>query len=368
MGVVPRAGSSPAPATYQRVLRMLRMLRVARFARDEKSRPRHFVHSIPSETGLAVSTAYKDYYEVLGVERSADEKALKKAYRKLAREYHPDVNHDPDAEERFKEIAEAYEVLGDAEKREQYDRVGQGYSAGQEFKPPPGWESHVGTDYEYRTAGDFSDFFEQMFGGRGGPAFRREYHRPPTRGADHEAEIEVSLEDAYHGVKRRISLEAAEITPDGQVKRHVKTLDVSIPAGSLDGTRIRLKGQGGAGSDGAADGDLFLRVHVSPDPRFQINGRDLTTRLAVSPWEAALGARVPLKMLDGKTASLTIPQGARPGSQLKLKGRGMPARGEAKAGDLLVEVRIVVPGELSDGERDLFEQLAEASDFNPRAA
>ena len=315
-----------------------------------------------------MSTTYKDYYEVLGVERTAGEKAIKKAYRKLAREYHPDVNHEPDAEDRFKELAEAYEVLGDAEKREQYDSVGQGFSPGQEFKPPPGWESGTGTHYEYQTAGDFSDFFEEMFGGRGGPSFRTEYRRPPMRGADHEAEIEVFLEEAYHGVQRRISLDAAEIKPDGRVERHTKTLDVSVPAGSVEGTRIRLKGQGGAGTDGAPDGDLFLRAHVRPDPRFELDRRDLRTTIDVSPWEAALGEKVPLKMLDGQTASLTIPPGTRSGLQLKLKGRGIPARGKAKAGDLLVEVRIVVPDQLSDSERGLFEQLAETSEFNPRAA
>jgi curved DNA-binding protein len=315
-----------------------------------------------------VSTAYKDYYDVLGVEKSADKKAIKKAYRKLAREYHPDVNHEADAEDRFKEIAEAYEVLGDEEKREQYDAVGQGFSAGQDFRPPPGWDPGAGGQYQYQTAGDFSDFFEEIFGGRGGPSFRTEYRRPPMRGADHEAEIEVSLEEAYHGVKRRIGLEAAEITPDGRVERHRKTLDVSVPAGSGDGTRIRLKGQGGAGTDGAPNGDLFLHVHVKPDPRFQLDRRNLRTTLEVTPWEAALGAKVPLKLVDGKTASLTIKPGARSGSQMKLKGQGMPARGKAKAGDLFAEIRIVVPDELSDRERELFEELADASDFNPRAA
>jgi curved DNA-binding protein len=315
-----------------------------------------------------VSTIYKDYYEVLGVEKADDQKAIKKAYRKLAREFHPDVNHDPGAEDRFKEIAEAYEVLGDAEKREQYDNIGRGYTSGQDFTPPPGWDYGAGTDYEYRTAGDFSDFFEQMFGGRGGPSYRTEYRRPPVRGADHEAEIHVSLQEAFEGIKRRISLEAAEVKPDGRVERHTKTLDVSVPAGSVDGTRIRLKGQGGAGTEGAPSGDLFLRIHVQPDSRFDLDGRDLKTYLELTPWEAALGAKVPLELMDGKTASLTIKPGSRSGSQLKLKGRGMPARGRKKAGDILAELRIVVPEELSDDEKELFEQLADQSDFNPRAA
>jgi curved DNA-binding protein len=315
-----------------------------------------------------VSTAYKDYYEILGVEKSADQKAIKKAYRKLAREFHPDVNHDPGAEEKFKEIAEAYEVLGDEEKRGQYDSVGAGYSSGQDFRPPPGWEHGAGTEYEYRTAGDFSDFFEQMFGGRGGPSFRTEYRRPPMRGADHEAEIEVSLQEAFDGIKRRISLEAAEITPDGQVERHTKTLDVTVPAGSTQGTRIRLKGQGGPGTDGAPSGDLFLRVSIRPDRRFELEGRNLKTYLDIAPWEAALGAQIPLKLMDGKTASLTIKPGARSGTQLRLKARGMPARGRKQAGDLIAELRIVVPSELTEAERELFEKLAETSDFNPRAA
>lgn len=313
-------------------------------------------------------TAYKDYYEALGVDKSADQKAIKKAYRKLARKYHPDVSKEADAEDRFKEVAEAYEVLGDEEKREQYDSVGQGYSQGQEFRPPPGWESGAGNGYEFRTSGDFSDFFEQMFGDRGGPSYRTEYRRPPMRGADHEAEIDVSLHDAFHGVKRRIGLEAAEVTPDGRVERHKKTLDVSVPAGSVDGTRIRLKGQGGAGTDGAPSGDLFLRVNVQPDSQFDLDGRNLKTYLDIAPWEAALGAKVPLKLIDGKTASLNIKPGSRSGSRMKLKGRGMPARGKKKAGDLLAELRIVVPDELSDRERELLEQLAEESDFNPRAA
>ena len=315
-----------------------------------------------------MSTTYKDYYEILGVEKSADAKEIKKAYRKLAREFHPDVSKDPDAEERFKEIAEAYEVLGDEEKREQYDSVGTGYTAGQEFRPPPGWEHGAGTEYEYRTAGDFSDFFEQMFGGRGGPSFRTEYRRPPRRGADHEAEVEVSLREAHDGIKRRISLEAAEITPEGQVERHTKTLDVTVPPGSVDGTRIRLRGQGGPGTDGAPNGDLFLRVRVRPDPRFELDGRNLKTTLDVTPWEAALGAKIPLKLMDGKTASLTIKPGARSGSQLRLKGRGMPARGRKPAGDLIAELRIVVPDPLSEEEKELFAKLAETSEFDPRAA
>ncbi len=309
---------------------------------------------------------YKDYYELLGVERSADEKAIKKAYRKLARKYHPDVNKDPGAEDKFKEIGEAYEVLGDSEKREQYDALGQGWSPGQEYSPPPGGQPYSG-DYQYSTAGDFSDFFEQMFGGRGGPSYQR-YQAPPMRGADHEAEIDVTLQDAFHGAKRRISMDAAEVDAMGQVHRHRKTLDVSIPAGTTEGTRIKLSGQGAAGTDGAPNGDLFLRVHLAPDPRFEVDGRNLKTTLAVSPWEAALGAKVPLTLLDGKTAMLTIKPGSQSGTQLKLKGKGIPGRGKRKAGDLLAEVKIVVPKEPSSKERELFEQLAEASRFDPRAA
>ena len=313
-----------------------------------------------------MAATYKDYYDLLGVDRSADDKAIKKAYRKLAREYHPDVNTDPGAEERFKEIGEAYEVLGDAEKREQYDALGQGWQPGQEYQPPPGYEQPYSGDYEYSTAGDFSDFFEQMFGGRGGPSYHH-YQAPPTRGADHEAEIEVSLQDAYFGATRRISMDAVEVDPQGQVIRHTKTLDVSIPPGTTEGMRIKLSGQGGAGSDGAPDGDLFLRVHLAPDPRFSIDGRDLKTTLAVSPWEAALGAKVPLTLLDGKTAMLSIKPGSQSGTQLKLTGKGMPGRGKKPAGDLLAELKIVVPAILADRDKALFEELAEASAFDPRA-
>jgi len=314
-----------------------------------------------------VSTTYKDYYDLLSVDRSADDKTIKKAYRKLARQYHPDVNKDPDAEEKFKEIGEAYEVLGDPEKREQYDALGQGWSPGQDFSPPPDWEPAHSGAHQYSTAGDFSDFFEQMFGARGGPSYH-DYQAPPMRGADHEAEIEVSLQDAFHGAKRRISLDAVEVDVAGQVQRHRKTLDVSIPAGATEGTRIRLSGQGGAGTDGAPGGDLFLRVRLAPDPRFEVDGKNLETTLAISPWEAALGAKVPLTLLDGKTAMLTIKPGSQSGTQLKLKGKGMPGRGKRKAGDLLARIKIVVPKTTTDKERELFEQLAEASSFDPRAA
>ena len=313
-----------------------------------------------------MSTTYKDYYDLLGVDRSADENTIKKAYRKLARQYHPDVNKDPEAEEKFKEIGEAYEVLGDPEKREQYDALGQGWSPGQDFSPPPDWEPAYSGDHQYSTAGDVSDFFEQMFGARGGPSYHH-YQAPPMRGADHEAEIEVTLQDAFHGAKHRISLDAVEVGAEGQVHRHRKTLDVSIPAGATEGTRIRLSGQGGAGTDGAPNGDLFLRVRLAPDPRFEVDGKDLETALAVSPWEAALGTKVPLTLLDGKTAMLTIKAGSQSGTQLRLKGKGMPGRGTRKAGDLLARVKIVVPKNLLDRERTLFEELARASSFDPRA-
>jgi len=314
-----------------------------------------------------VSVTYKDYYDLLGVERSADAKAIKKAYRKLAREFHPDVNKDPGAEDKFKEIGEAYEVLSDKEKREQYAALGQGWSPGQEYQPPPGYEQPYSGDYQYQTTGDFSDFFEQMFGGRGGPSYQH-YQAPPMRGTDHEAEIDVSLQDAFHGAKRRISMDAVEVDAMGQAHRHRKTLDVSIPAGTTDGMRIKLSGQGGPGTDGAPNGNLFLRLRLAPDPRFEVDGRNLKTTLAVPPWEAALGAKVPLTLIDGKTAMLTIKPGSQSGTQLKLKGKGMPGRAKKKAGDLLAEVKIAVPKKATGKARELFEQLAEASSFDPRAA
>ena len=318
-----------------------------------------------------MSPKYKDYYETLGVSRDADSDAIKKAYRQLARENHPDVNQAPDAEERFKEIAEAYEVLGDEEKRRQYDGLGQRWSQGQDFSPPPGWHAADGVEYEFRSGsglGGFSDFFEQIFGGAGdGSPFQAQYRRAPRRGSDHESEVSVDLQDVLHGAKRRLTLNGSEMGPQGEVRPFTKAIDVTIPKGAADGTRIRLAGQGGAGDAGAPAGDLFLRLSIRPAAPFRLRGRDLEMTLAIAPWEAALGHKVSVTLPDGQSISLAVPAGSQSGAQLRLSGKGIPGQGKSKSGDLLVELRIVVPKTLSDRERELFEGLARDSEFDPRA-
>ena len=327
-----------------------------------------------------MSVKFKDYYSVLGVDKKASEKDIKKAYRKLARKYHPDINSEPQAEQRFKEASEAYEVLGDAEKRAKYDRLGANWKAGQDFTPPPGWQSQQrstgGPQYQqYYTSGGFnaedlggfSDFFEAMF--RGGAGGQRSNPRRQTwkeRGQDHEAEIEIPLVEAVTGVRKTITLQAAEMDDRGQVVRKNKTLQVTIPPGTGDNSRIRLAEQGSPGIGGGAPGHLYLRVHILPHSTYHLQGRDLQTRLPVAPWEAALGKKITLTTLQGKKMAVTVPAGTSSGAQLRLKGQGLPAHGHKKAGDLLVDIQIKIPGTLSEAERKLYEQLAEVSPFKAR--
>jgi curved DNA-binding protein len=317
-----------------------------------------------------MAVGFRDYYETLGVDRGASEEDIRRAYRRLARENHPDVNKDPGAEDRFKEISEAYEVLRDPEKRDKYDRLGQNWKAGQDVSGASGFEgfdfSGSGGGGGFRDVrmdfgggdfgGDFSDFFDGIFGGgRAGFGGGRGGGRNgfASRGQDQVAEIEVSLADAAKGGKRKISL------ADG------RDYEVNIPAGVRDGQRIRLAGEGGGGAGGPS-GDLFLRVRVRPDPRFDMNGNDLYVDLPVTPWEAALGAdRVEVATLDG-TARVRVPPGSSCGRQLRLRGEGMPD-GRGGRGDLYATVQIKVPNELSPQEREQFERLAEVSSFNPRS-
>ena len=305
-----------------------------------------------------MGVGYQDYYEALGVPRDASQDDIRAAYRRLAREYHPDVNKDPGAEDRFKEISEAYEVLRDPEKRAQYDRFGANWRAGQDVSGASGFEGFGrgggGGGFEdvrvdFGAGDDFSDFFEGLFGGRArgrrGGGFGGGFS---TRGADQEATLELSLEEAARGGRRRISF------GDG------RDFEVDIPAGVRDGQRIRLAGEGEAGIGGGPSGDLFLRVRVRPDPRFRVEGRDVYTDARVAPWEAALGARVEIPTPDGGTAQVKVPAGSSCGRRLRLRGAGMAG------GDLYAVVQIQVPKRLSARERELFEQLAEVSDFNPR--
>ena len=312
---------------------------------------------------------YRDYYKVLGVERSASADEVKRAYRKLARKFHPDVSKEKNAEARFKEVQEAYEVLKDPEKRAAYDQLGPEFQTGQQFRPPPGW----GTNFEFRTgrggrqgAADpgFSDFFSSLFGAespfgefeRGGGNFR-------SRGEDRRARLEVSLEEAYQGGSREFTLQHPEVTGDGHVALKDRTLRVQIPAGIASGQVIRLAGQGAAGAGGGRAGDLLLEVAIAPHRLYRVEGRDVTLELPVAPWEAALGATVSTPTLGG-AVELRIPPGARAGQKLRLRGRGLPGE---PAGDQYVELRIVLPPADTPRARELYEAFARDLPFDPRA-
>ncbi|HEY4825857.1 MAG TPA: DnaJ C-terminal domain-containing protein [Solirubrobacteraceae bacterium] len=294
--------------------------------------------------------SYKDYYEVLGVPRDADQDAIRRAYRRLAREYHPDLNSDSDAEERFKELGEAYEVLSDTEKRQRYDRLGARWREAERETPEESFEEFF-TDEGFGdgTGAVFGeDLFEALFGARAGPA------TGPLRGRDHEALLELSLEDALAGGRRRLTL-------DG------RAVNANFPAGVREGQLIRLAGRGGEGRGGGPPGDLFLRVALKPHPRFRRRGdHDLDVDLPITPSEAALGATVDVQTPNG-TARVRVPAGSSSGRRLRLRGRGLPKRGGG-SGDLHAIVKIVVPKELSDRERELYEQLAESSSLEQREA
>ncbi len=316
---------------------------------------------------------YKDYYEILGVDRGASAEAIRKAFRDLARRYHPDVSKEPDAAERFKEINEAYEVLKDEEKRKRYDDLGNAYHEGQEFSPPPGYEGmHFDFGDGRGTAGNFSDFFSAIFGdvggmrggggfgdrfgGGGGPRMRGRGQPSAQRGEDAEAELTLTLPELAEGGKKAITLRSA----DGDTRDY----QVAIPPGTTQGTRIRLAGQGHPGFGGGPDGDLFLRVRVEPDRRFELEGTDLRTHLPVAPWEAVLGATIDVPTLTG-AVSLRLSPGTQSGQILRVRGHGLP-RDKHQKGDLLVHVKVVVPTEPSDDEKRLFEELAEKARFKPR--
>jgi len=325
---------------------------------------------------------YKDYYKILGVPRNATQEEIQRAYRKLARKYHPDVNKSPDAEEKFKEINEAYEVLSDPEKRKKYDELGTQWEHGQEFRPPPGWDFHIEfeegpfgrrkTYYWKSTGGEgFSDFFETLFGGFGKrkrPGYEYEYEdlgfRIPQRGRDYEATIRISLEDAYRGGVKTFTIQTQEIGPDGRPVLREKQYQVRIPPGILPGQKIRLKGQGGEGINGGERGDLYLKVEIEPHPVFRLKGRDLYMDLPITPWEAALGAKVTVNTLSGPI-SVNIPAGIQSGQKLRIKGKGMP-NPKGEPGDLYAVVKIVVPKDLTPREKELFEELRRISSFNPR--
>jgi curved DNA-binding protein len=309
---------------------------------------------------------YKDYYAIMGVERDATQDQIKRAYRKLARKYHPDVSKEPDAEERFKEVGEAYEVLKDPEKRAAYDQLGRGWQAGQEFHPPPDWDAGFEFSGGGYTAGsaDHSAFFEELFGrgfgARGGEPGRHTFR---MRGEDHHAKILINLEDGFHGATHNITLRMPTLTDDGHVTTRERTLSVRIPKGIRPGQQIRLAGQGGPGIGDAEAGDLYLEVEFRDHQLYRVEGTDLYLDLPVAPWEAALGATIQTPTPSGMV-DLKIPPNSNQGRKLRLKGRGLPGK---KPGDQYVVLQVSLPPADSDKAKDLYQQMRDQLGFNPRA-
>lgn len=305
---------------------------------------------------------YKDYYEILGVERTATPDEIKKAYRRLARKYHPDVSQAKDAEERFKEVSEAYEVLKDPDKRASYDQLGHNWKAGQEFRTPPGWDGSPfgGAGAGGFGTGDFSDFFESLFGGGAWGSGRS--GRRSTRGQDQHAHLRISLEDAYRGADKTVNVSVPVADGYGHQSTDSRKLRVKIPAGITSGSKIRLAGQGAPASSRSGAGDLYLEIEIASHSWFELNGKDITLTLPITPWEAALGGSVAVPTLGG-TVDLKIPEGVKSGQKMRLKGRGLPG---TPAGDQFVVLQVVVPKPSNSEERRLYEELAKCSNHNPR--
>lgn len=319
----------------------------------------------------------RDYYEILGVTRNASEDEIQRAYRKLARKYHPDVSKDKDADKKFKELNEAREVLKDPEKRKLYDTYGANW---QQEKDRPNSQygysdratrgnngysrSFHFTGDDFGRSADFEDILEDLFQQSGGGQRSYGSHNYNAPGREAEAEITVSLSDVFHGVSRTLTLQTYELMPDGRMQPVTRTLQVKIPKGITDGAVMRLAGQGGRSSGRGKAGDLLLRIHIAADPRFRAEGHDLYTVVAVSPWEAVLGAAIPVQTMDG-TVTLSVPRGSQNGRKLRLRGKGLPRR-NGSAGDIIVELEVQLPDHITIEEERLFLQMANASKFNPR--
>jgi curved DNA-binding protein len=326
---------------------------------------------------------YRDYYKILGVARTATADEVKKSYRRLARKFHPDVSKEKDAEHKFKEVQEAYEVLKDPEKRAAYDQLGSEWKSGQQFRPPPDWGS--GFEFrggprqgrgarqggaqaeEYEEAEGFSDFFSSLFGGRGfGGAGGNPFGAAGggSRAArDHHARVDIDLEESFAGTTRTLELKRPDLKADGTLDLKTHTVRVTIPQGVTDGQLIRLAGQGEQSAGGGRPGDLYLEVHIRPHRHFQLDGRDVTLTLPIAPWEAALGATVTVPTLGGGV-EMRIPANSQSGQKLRLRGRGLPG---STPGDQYVQLKVAVPPANTPEARALYEEMKQKLDFNPRA-
>jgi len=308
---------------------------------------------------------YKDYYSIMGIDKDATQDELKRTYRKLARKYHPDVSKEPDAEQKFKELGEAYEVLKDPEKRAAYDQLGANWQAGQDFHPPPDWDA----GFEFSGGGftgqstDYSDFFDSLFGQA---ATGYATHRRPgfhTHGEDHHAKILIDIEDAYRGAIRMITLQVPMVDTQGHILTRDHSLSVRIPKGIRQGQQIRLTGQGAPGMGEGKAGDLYLEVEFNPHSLYRVDGRDLYFDLPLAPWEAALGAKVKAPTPEGPV-DLTIPAGSRAGRKLRLKGRGIPGN---PSGDIYVVLQIALPPAKNEEAKEIYREMEQKLAFNPRA-
>jgi curved DNA-binding protein len=311
---------------------------------------------------------YKDYYKIMGVARNASQDEIKRAYKKLARKYHPDVSSEADAEARFKEMGEAYEVLKDPEKRAAYDQFGENWKAGQDFKPPPNWDA--GFEFKDGYAGGdpsaHSDFFESLFGHGFGSARGRGTNSHPgfqAQGQNHHAKVLIDIEDAYRGVKQTITLQSPELDDSGHVRLKQHSLNVKIPRGVKQGQKIRLGGQGSPGIGGGPAGDLYLEIEFKQHSVYRAEGGDLYLDLPVTPWEAALGAKVKVPTPDG-VVELQIPANSLSEGKLRLKGRGIPGK---PPGNIYVRTKIVLPEAKSNSDKELYQKMQETMAFNPRS-
>lgn len=311
---------------------------------------------------------FKDYYKILGIEPAADIKAIKTAYRRLARKYHPDVSDHHAAEANFKEVTEAYEVLKNPEKRAEYDELRQYGSAGQQFEPPPGWRGYTSGSgpAEGQFRGDFSDFFSSIFGADGGPSEQdfRHRHSSGRKGQDIETDLPIFLEDTLSDESKSISYRMPHYEVDGRITEINKTLNVKIPAGVRDGERIRLKGQGTPGIGDAPNGDLYLRIRLVPHPLFDVEGHNLIITVPLAPWEAALGTKIQVPTLTG-LINLSIPANSQTGARLRIKNRGLKSK--TGHGDLFAVLKVVMPATVNEEMKRHWEQLADKAAFDPRA-